>query len=90
LTTQSDTAAAAFDHVIHGYLAYRADMLPRMQALLAPDLAFRLGHFVNFWAGRPEAIWPGPGGRALPEPGASTQRFAQPLSHYCRSGRAAY
>jgi hypothetical protein len=44
LTTQSDTAAAAFDDAIEGYLAYRADMMSRMQALLAADTDFGLAH----------------------------------------------
>jgi tetratricopeptide (TPR) repeat protein len=44
LTTQSDTAAAAFDHAIDGYLAYRADMMARMEALLAADPDFGLAH----------------------------------------------
>ena len=44
LTTQSDAAAAAFDHAIDGYLAYRADMMARLQALLAADPDFGLAH----------------------------------------------
>ncbi len=44
LTTQSDAAGAAFDHAIAGYLAYRADMMPRLQALLAADPTFGLAH----------------------------------------------
>lgn len=44
LTTQSDAAAAAFDHAVDGYLAYRADMMARMQALLAADPDFGLAH----------------------------------------------
>src|SRR3954462_5608261 len=44
LTTQLDAAGPAFDHAIEGYLAYRADMMPRLQALLAADPDFGLAH----------------------------------------------
>jgi hypothetical protein len=44
LTTVSEQAAAAFDHAIDGYLAYRVDMMPRMEALLAADPDFGLAH----------------------------------------------
>ncbi|HBK05601.1 MAG TPA: tetratricopeptide repeat-containing protein [Acetobacteraceae bacterium] len=44
LTTVSQKAAAAFDHAIDGYLGYRADMMLRMQALLAADPDFGLAH----------------------------------------------
>ncbi len=37
LTTASEKAAAAFDHAIDGYLAYRVDLPDRMEALLAAD-----------------------------------------------------
>jgi tetratricopeptide (TPR) repeat protein len=37
LTTASEQAAAAFDHAIDGYLAYRVDLPGRMEALLAVD-----------------------------------------------------
>jgi tetratricopeptide (TPR) repeat protein len=44
LTTVSPQAAAAFDHAIDGYLAYRADMAGRMDILLAADPDFGLAH----------------------------------------------
>ncbi|MFL5252356.1 MAG: hypothetical protein ACJ8AI_05595 [Rhodopila sp.] len=44
LTTTSQQAATAFDHAIDGYLDYRADMLARMEALLAADAGFGLAH----------------------------------------------
>jgi tetratricopeptide (TPR) repeat protein len=44
LSTVSETAAAAFDHAIDGYLGYRADMAQRMEALLAADPDFGLAH----------------------------------------------
>src|SRR5471030_216051 len=44
LTTASGQAAAAFDHAVDGYLGYRADMMPRMAALLAADPDFGLAH----------------------------------------------
>jgi hypothetical protein len=44
LTTVSEQAAIAFDHAIDGYLAYRVDMMSRMEALLAADPDFGLAH----------------------------------------------
>lgn len=44
LTTVSHKAVQAFDHAIDGYLRYRADMMPRMQDLLAADPDFGLAH----------------------------------------------
>jgi tetratricopeptide (TPR) repeat protein len=44
LTTASGQAAAAFDHAVDGYLGYRADMMPRMETLLAADPDFGLAH----------------------------------------------
>src|SRR3954453_550744 len=44
LTTTSQQAATAFDHAIDSYLDYRADMLARMEALLAADAGFGLAH----------------------------------------------
>jgi tetratricopeptide (TPR) repeat protein len=44
VTTVSQQAAAAFDHAVDGYLAYRADMTARMEALLAADPDFGLAH----------------------------------------------
>ena len=44
LTTDSDQAAAAFAHVIAGYLGYRADLPARMTALMAADPEFGLAH----------------------------------------------
>jgi tetratricopeptide (TPR) repeat protein len=47
LTTVSQQAAVAFDHAVDGYLAYRADMGVRMEALLAADPDFGLAHCLN-------------------------------------------
>jgi tetratricopeptide (TPR) repeat protein len=44
ITTASEPAAAAFDYAIDGYLGYRVDMMPRMEALLAVDPHFGLAH----------------------------------------------
>jgi tetratricopeptide (TPR) repeat protein len=44
LTTVSAQAATEFDHAIDGYLAYRVDMMSRMEALLAADPDFGLAH----------------------------------------------
>jgi tetratricopeptide (TPR) repeat protein len=44
LSTDSDQAAAAFAHVIAGYLGYRADLPARMAALMAADAEFGLAH----------------------------------------------
>src|SRR4051794_25325077 len=44
LTTASQQAAIAFDQAIDGYLDYRADMVRRMEALLAADTGFGLAH----------------------------------------------
>jgi hypothetical protein len=44
LSTVSEAAAAAFDHAVDGYLGYRADMAGRMDAVLAADPGFGLGH----------------------------------------------
>ncbi|MGE0417596.1 MAG: tetratricopeptide repeat protein [Acetobacteraceae bacterium] len=44
VTTASHDAATAFDHVIDGYVRYRADLPQRMAALLAADPEFGLAH----------------------------------------------
>jgi hypothetical protein len=44
LTTVSGQSVAAFDHAVDGYLGYRADMMPRLEALLAADPDFGLAH----------------------------------------------
>ena len=44
ISTDSADAAAAFDHVIDGYLTYRADTPDRMKALLELDPDFALAH----------------------------------------------
>jgi tetratricopeptide (TPR) repeat protein len=44
ISTTSDAAAAVFDHVIDGYLKYRADLADRMAALLQADPEFGLAH----------------------------------------------
>ncbi|HVY15168.1 MAG TPA: tetratricopeptide repeat protein [Rhodopila sp.] len=43
-TTDSEQAVAAFDRVVDGYLGYRADMKPRMDAVMAADPAFGMAH----------------------------------------------
>ncbi len=47
LTTASEKAAAAFDHAIDGYLAYRVDLPDRMEALLAADPGCGLAYCVK-------------------------------------------
>ena len=47
LSTRSDRAAAAFDHLITGYLKYRADTPQRLTALLAADADFGLAYCVQ-------------------------------------------
>lgn len=47
LTTGSSAAAAAFDRLVAGYLAYRADIPERVAAVLAEDPAFGLAHCVR-------------------------------------------
>jgi len=47
LSTDAAAAVAAFDHVIAGYLKYRADTPQRLQALLAADPGFALAHCVQ-------------------------------------------
>jgi tetratricopeptide (TPR) repeat protein len=44
ISTSSDTAAAAFDHTVLGYLKYRADLAARLGAVLAADGEFGLAH----------------------------------------------
>ena len=44
LTAASAEAAAAYNHVMDGYLGYRADMAPRMAALLATDPECPMAH----------------------------------------------
>ncbi|SEE30525.1 hypothetical protein SAMN05444161_5380 [Rhizobiales bacterium GAS191] len=44
ITTESDAAAAAFDHAVIGYLKYRADLPQRVASLLQADPAFGLAH----------------------------------------------
>jgi tetratricopeptide (TPR) repeat protein len=44
LSTHSAAAARAFDHAIEGYLGYRVDMVPRLEALFAADPDFGLAH----------------------------------------------
>ena len=47
ISTSSAAAAAAFDHVIAGYLKYRLDLPQRMKALMAADPEFGLAHCVQ-------------------------------------------
>ena len=42
LSTASAKAAAAFDHLVTGYLTYRADTLARLAALLEADIRLAL------------------------------------------------
>ena len=44
ISTASAKAAAAFDHLITGYLTYRADTPARLTALLEADPDFALAH----------------------------------------------
>src|SRR5271169_557104 len=44
LSTDSDAAARAFDHVVAGYIGYRADTGQRLAPLLAADPQFALAH----------------------------------------------
>ena len=45
--TTSSAGAAAFDHVVAGYLKYRADLPQRVKALLETDPEFGLAHCVQ-------------------------------------------
>ena len=47
ITTGSDAGAAAFDHVVAGYLKYRADLPQRVKALLDADPEFGLAHCIQ-------------------------------------------
>ena len=44
ISTTSTTAAAAYDHLITGYLTYRADTPDRLKAVLEADPDFALAH----------------------------------------------
>ena len=44
ISTAGDGAVAAYDHLINGYLTYRADTPARLDALLAADPDFALAH----------------------------------------------
>ena len=44
ISTASATAAAAFDHLVTGYLTYRADTPDRLNAVLGADPDFALAH----------------------------------------------
>src|SRR5436190_22307734 len=44
ISTGSAKAAAAFDHLVHGYLSYRADTPERLAAVLEADPDFALAH----------------------------------------------
>ena len=44
ISTDSAEAAAAFDHLIVGYLTYRADTPTRLDAVLEADPDFALAH----------------------------------------------
>src|SRR5947207_3569279 len=44
LSTASPRAAAAFDHLVTGYLTYRADTPDRLNAVLEADPDFALAH----------------------------------------------
>jgi len=62
LTTESEEAVVAFDRAIDGYLGYRADMKPRMDALLAADPGFGMAHCLQgclFMMGFNAAYLPG-------------------------------
>ena len=44
ISTASAKAAAAFDHLVTGYLTYRADTPARLDAVLEADPDFALAH----------------------------------------------
>ncbi len=47
LSTASDAAAAAYDHLVNGYLKYRLDLPQRLKALLEADPEFGLAHCIQ-------------------------------------------
>ena len=47
LTAASDAAAAAYDHVVQGYLKYRADAGLRLKAALALDPEMAMGQVLQ-------------------------------------------
>ncbi len=62
ISTDSAEAAAAFDHLIAGYLTQRADTPDRLAALLEADPDFALAHCMKGYfamLGFKQAIGPG-------------------------------
>ncbi|HUB44602.1 MAG TPA: tetratricopeptide repeat protein [Acetobacteraceae bacterium] len=51
LTTASADAARAFDHAVAGYLTYRADAMPRINALLDADPDCGMAHVLKGYFG---------------------------------------
>lgn len=51
ITVASPEAARAYDHVVEGYLAYRADTAQRLAALLAMDPEFGMAHLLKGYFG---------------------------------------
>ncbi len=47
MTTGSAAAAAAIDSAIHGFLHWKAAVMPDIKAALQADPAFGFGHVVN-------------------------------------------
>jgi hypothetical protein len=47
VTAASARAVTAFDHAIDGYLSYRSDMMPRMEALFAADPECGMAHVLK-------------------------------------------
>ncbi len=61
VSTNSDAAVGAFDHVVAGYLKYRADLPDRMAALMAADADWTLAHCVKGYLTMlqyKQAAWP--------------------------------
>jgi hypothetical protein len=61
VSTDSDAAVAAFDHLVAGYLKYRADLPDRLAALLAADPEWGLAHCVKGYLtmlAYKQAVWP--------------------------------
>ena len=51
ISTTSAKAAAAYDHLINGYLTYRADTPDRLKAVLEADPDFALAHCMKGYFG---------------------------------------
>src|SRR4051794_5463104 len=47
LSTDAAEVVAAYDHAIEGFLGYRADLMQRIEALLASDRDFGMAHVIK-------------------------------------------